>query len=531
MNKLFKFLLVIVLLASVKNIALAETTIHLDVTPCYNNSTNDADQKATPYCTILQSGIQNSWDWKWESSMGALLSSLNNLTGRTEKDADGNDVYYYWNWSLNSNSEFSALNKYELKQNDTITLTFTNSSDLVAPLNETTINFVIDSIKPIPEPTPTPDPVVTSAPVSHGGGGGYIKASLPVLKQIFNLKKALDFLTTQQKDDGSFGENLYTDWVALTLAGENFQAQTIKLIKYFEGQKLENPSLTDYERHAMALMALGLNPYNTNGENYINNIITSFDGKQFGDTNADNDDIFALIVLQNSGYSQNDKIIANDINFILSKQNTDGSWDGSVDMTGAAIEALASFKNTDPLLTSPLAGGEEITNALTKAENYLKQNQKDDGSWDENASSTAWAMEGILALGEKPEDWIKNPNTPIDYLATLQDTDGGIKDSDMQNRIWKTAYVVSALSGKTWNQAMQKFEKETAPKVVLIKKIPTEKKIPAVASIPKKIESNTAKQNTASVINAITPPPVATQTETLKKNWFMRLLNNIFGFN
>ena len=41
-------------------------------------------------------------------------------------------------------------------------------------------------------------------------------------------------------------------------------------------------------------------------------------------------------------------------------------------------------------------------------------------------------------------------NTPLDYLATIQDTDGGVKDSNMQNKIWETAYVTSALSGKTW---------------------------------------------------------------------------------
>ena len=158
---------------------------------------------------------------------------------------------------------------------------------------------------------------------------------------------------------------------------------------------LTNPSLTDYERRAMALMALGLNPYNTNGENYINDIVKSFDGQQFGDLNQDNDDIFALIVLQNAGYTQNDTMINNDINFILSKQDTDGSWDSSSpDMTGAAIEALATF-NQSP----------EVKSALAKAENFLEQTQKEDGSWNENASSTAWAIEGILAQNEKPSDW------------------------------------------------------------------------------------------------------------------------------
>jgi hypothetical protein len=296
----------------------------------------------------------------------------------------------------------------------------------------------------------------------------------------------------------------------LAFASVNNQDQTIKLIKYFGNSKIENASVTDYERHAMALMALGLNPYNTNSENYIEKITGSFDGKQFGDVNQDNDDIFALIVLQNAGYSQADKIINDDISFILGAQNANGSWDNSVDMTGAAMQALSAF--------SPNPGLEE---SLGKAEDFLKQNQKNNGGWNDNASSTAWALEGILALNEKPEDWIKNSNTPFDYLATIQDTDGGIKDASMTNKIWETAYVTSALSGKTWNQIMQKFEKPITPT-----KIEFTKKNTKIQKL--KLET------TASVINTITniPIPLATnQTETPapKKNWFARLLDNIFG--
>jgi hypothetical protein len=201
-------------------------------------------------------------------------------------------------------------------------------------------------------------------------------------------------------------------------------------------------------------------------------------------------------------------------------------------MTGATMETLASFKNTDPLLTSPLAGGGEISNSLIKAENYLRQNQKDDGSWNENASSTAWAIEGILAQGEKTGDWIKKGNSPIDYLATIQDTDGGlpaqtgIKDENIQNKIWETAYVISALSGKTWNQTMQTFKKEDLPKAI----VTTVKKTLAIAQTPKTTKPAIIidNQNTTSVINAITPLSTTTQTEAPKKNWFMRLLSNIF---
>ena len=94
-------------------------------------------------------------------------------------------------------------------------------------------------------------------------------------------------------------------------------------------------------------------------------------------------------------------------------------------MTGAGMEAL-SFLNAD----------EQVKNALTKAKEFLKQNQKNDGGFG-NVSSTAWAIEGILALSEKPENWIKNDNSPLDYLGINQDIDGGTKNDDKKVKFGK----------------------------------------------------------------------------------------------
>ncbi|MFA6257948.1 MAG: prenyltransferase/squalene oxidase repeat-containing protein [Candidatus Paceibacterota bacterium] len=377
--------------------------------------------------------------------------------------------------------------------------------DFYFPTEILTVTILPTSV-PEPEPDSIPEPVVTRS----SGGSRFVFTPIittPEPEPIFDLKKAFDFLTSQQKENGSFGEDLYTDWVALTLAPANYPEQISKLTKYLKETKIKNPSLTDYERHSMALMALGLNPYNTNGENYIEKIITSFDGTQFGDIHEDNDDIFALIVLQNAGYMITDKMINDDIAFVLKAQNENGSWDNSVDMTGAAIEALSVF--------SPSPGEGE---SLKKAREYLKQNQKENGGWG-NVSSTAWAMEGILALNEKVEDWKKGENTPLNYLATIQDVDGGMKNDNLNNKIWETAYVASVLSDKTWNQIMQKFEK---PKIETVEKI--------VVKNPRKfIKKETL---TATAINTTPSPSIPTQTEQKEipqKNWFAKLIDSIFS--
>lgn len=524
MNKYFKILFVIVLFFSF-SFVFADTTIHLDVNPCCNNSTNSCkseEKKATPYCAILDSKIPNGWDWTWESSMGALLNSFNGISGHSEKDETGADVYYYWNWSLNSGSELLALNKYELNTNDIITLTFSNSTEMIAPPNDTTINLIIDSIKPIAEPEPEITP-----PEHHSSGGGYI-IQKPIAKPIFDSKKAFDFISSQQKTDGSFGEEIYTDWTAIALASNpDYQDQKTKLAKYFSENKANNYQLlTDWERHSMALLALNLNPYNfypaiggVNGENYIEKITKSFDGVQFGDPAEINDDIFALIVLQNAGFNQDEKIITKTIDFIISKQKEDGSWDESIDLTGAGIEALVAFdKKTDPLPASPLAGGGAIANALIKAGKFIKE-KEENGNW-KNISSTAWALEGILASGENIQDFTK------EYFGENQDSDGGIKGDNLNNRLWQTAYVLTSLSGKTWNQIMQKIEKPT--EIISIRN-PLLKKINNSGPIKfkKKFEKFQKKTFPVEISN---PAPNLNLPAPKKQSWFRRFLNKIFGF-
>ncbi len=374
---------------------------------------------------------------------------------------------------------------------------------------------------------PTSPLSVTSAPVSSGGGSSSgsrslasRKIAIPTVlgvqtKISFDLEKGLAFLTSQQKENGSFEQEIYTDWGAVAVASIPNQdiIPVLKLVKYLSGNKSEGQLLTDYERHAMALMALGLNPYNTNGENYIAKIVSSFDGNQFGDVDEDNDDIFALIVLLNAGYDTKDTMANQSLKFILNRQKENGSWDESVDMTGAAMVALVAWQDD-----------EQVKNALTKALDFLKKVQKDNGGWNDSASSTAWAIGGLNALLEKPESFIKEGNTPLDYLATLQDTDGGVKNESLQNKIWETAYVVSALSGKTWNQILQKFEKSSATtEVSPVKVVKKEKpKDVAIVSEPQELAP--------SVVSDATEENKIEGKSAPQKSWFSILWDTVFGF-
>lgn len=444
-------------------------------------------------------------------SLGLFVAAINNIV------ADPNNQY----WAMYQNGNFanSGITLLPIVAGDTILFQLRDFSDNNLGDQVTLhINSLIPPTPTIPKGslglTTLPTPPTSTTPDINTPDTN-IPTPADISKPTFDISRAISFLLSEQKSDGSFGEDLYTDWAAVALAEGNNQEQVIKLIKYLDNTKIENALLTNYERHAMALMTLGLNPYDTNGENYIEKITSSFDGKQFGEINEDNDDIFALIVLQNAGYTINDKMISDDVSFVLNMQKNDGSWDESVDMTGCAIEALSAFNQND-----------QVKSALEKAGEFLKQNQKDNGGWNDNASSTAWALEGILAMNEKPENWkiFTNGETDgknaFDYLATLQNTDGGIKDENLNNRIWETAYVVSALSGKTWNQTMQSFEKPKGTGTVLGA---------SIKIAPKKVAVKPKIKNMATVINTVNLPSKSTQTEPTKRNWLMKILGNIFG--
>lgn len=282
------------------------------------------------------------------------------------------------------------------------------------------------------------------------GGGGSSSGGGGILPTTFDIPKALNYLSSVQDSSGSFGgSSLYTDWAAIAFgAGNVSNSSRTNLLSYMKANNTASSLLTDNERRSMALMSLGQNPYSFNGTDYITPIVNSFDGKQFGDSSIDNDDIFALIPLGCAGYTSNDSIITKDISFLLDKQQSNGSWDGSVDLTSAAVMALKTY--------SDVSG---VSTAISNAEKYLSSAQGPDGGWG-NVSSTSWATQAMNALGDS---WTKNGKSTADYFATQQMTDGAAlsQSEASQNRIWATSYAIPAVLGKPWSAIMQSVSKQS----------------------------------------------------------------------
>ncbi|MDD5590005.1 MAG: terpene cyclase/mutase family protein, partial [Candidatus Portnoybacteria bacterium] len=442
------------------------------------------------FCAISQFAPRAQWSWWGED---AFLDSVDGY----QNNADGNGVYWLWFDGLEYGQ--ASLNKSILQEGDDLLLVYGtnplmifmatttpqvgeileiridefgfdaawNASWLASASSTLSINgddiFLENGIYQLTISTTSPYLLAASkdgfigapaaiisakeaaleepAPKQSGGGGGGATV-LPV----FDFGKAVQFLIQNQSADGSFGPDLYTDWAAVALgAVGGYQNEKTRLKNFLLSDELQASVFMDYQRRAMALMSLGIDPYRGTSFNYIKKIIDSFDGKQFGNASYFNDDIFGILILLNAGYGSGDEKIISSLDHILSYQDDAGSF-GGIDLTAAAVQMLSLF-----------SGNEKTETAKTKAVAWLAAQQGSDGGFG-NSYATSWVIQAIVAADGDVSSWLKNGRYPLNYLGAGQIGDGGLENGlDINNRIWATAYAVAAALGKTWDEIMANF--------------------------------------------------------------------------
>ncbi|MBI2647825.1 MAG: terpene cyclase/mutase family protein, partial [Candidatus Wildermuthbacteria bacterium] len=245
----------------------------------------------------------------------------------------------------------------------------------------------------------------------------------PATPAAVRVEKAVEFLLSYQDGDGSFLQSQrLTDWAAIALGAHDSAGSAAGRVRSYLLVNPDPGSLpTDFERRAMALMALGVNPYNGTSTDYIAKIIAAFDGTQIGDPSLFNDDIFGLLVLLRAGYASADPVVSKTAEFIMSKQQADGSFIG-VDMTAAAIQALVLVQENPG-----------VAGALQKASAYLASNLGSDGGFAGSVASAAWAGQAMSALGSEA-------SMVRSYLAIKQAEDGGWAPREAAgSRVWETS--------------------------------------------------------------------------------------------
>jgi len=530
----------------------ATTTLidsQIEVIACSPNETGTTT--LTGYCAIKATGLNNAWssygdDYFLEGIQGATNDFVSNT---------------YWSWFSNESYGQTALTGHTLAPHEHLLLTLgimplkievstttatvsefgfddswngvwlpsasstvysdsesicTTSSLGLCTLTASTSDLVLYAVKShfatstskifaktdtitAPDPTPT-----------ETGSGGSSSPTPPPQKSVDGAG-AVSFLYSKQQSDGSFSNDLYTDWAALALSGTGETEQKRNLTAFILTKSPHPSSVTDYERHAMVLMAYGINPYSGTSINYISPIIEAFDGEQIGEKGLINDDIFALFPLLKVGYSTSDSMIETIALHIIRSQKENGSWNDSIDMTAAAIQALSQVQAVTGTPT-----------ALSKAKNYIVNKQESDGGFG-SVFSTAWVIQAIHALGEDPLTTKNNAGkNPLDSLAGLQAPDGGFEfESSAGTRIWSTSYALSGILGRTWSSLLSSFSKQEIPvtNTVPPASTNTQESTSTINVLPKeilKIETEEVKEYTRPLVQKAAT--VVTKTEPVKES-------------
>jgi hypothetical protein len=266
------------------------------------------------------------------------------------------------------------------------------------------------------------------------------------------------YLLAAQNSDGGFGASpgsgssqLYAGWAALGLAAAGDNPQDIahaghSLIGYIGSGLGSATDPGSVERTILVLHAAGISPYSFGGHNLVGAL--EHDIRPNGSVaNQVNWTAFVVLALRAAGTEPP----AATIGWIIRQQDSGGGFNFATrggtsdpDDTGSALEALAG------------TGGSAAAHARARAVRFLRAQQDGDGGFaslpgsGSNAQSTAFVVQGLLAVGVDPSTVRKHGASPLDYLRSLIAADGHVRYSrgTDQTPVWVTAEALMALDGK-----------------------------------------------------------------------------------
>jgi energy-coupling factor transport system substrate-specific component len=279
-----------------------------------------------------------------------------------------------------------------------------------------------------------------------------------------SLGPETSFLVGSQNSNGGFGgargqssSELYTAWAAMGLAAAGRGPAGVRRDGHSVLDALRSEASTlrgigDDERTTLAAHACGASAYSFAGRDLIAELMR---GRQRNNSFGGQVNLtaFAIIALRAAGHSPAFGPVRQAAGWIERQQNGDGGFSfgvrglpSDIDDTGAALQALAD-------------AGARDARVLRTGSAYLGRAQNPDGGYpqqpggESNAQSTAWAAQGLLAVGYNPNTFRgRGSRAPIGYLQTLVSPGGSVRYSrtGTQTPVWVTAQAMIALAGKTF---------------------------------------------------------------------------------
>lgn len=331
----------------------------------------------------------------------------------------------------------------------------------------------------------------------------FASAAIP---ETTSMLKGADYIRTQQQADGSYsgaiGQTMDAVF-ALRAAGFDPAKETIGAVSpadYLKAKAATETAVPVLAKAALTAKALGLDPKNTGGVDLITKASAAYDSASGAFASDDFSQSIVMLGLACTGNT----VPAGAGTALAANQIADGGGWGfggfaDPDTTAIAIQAL-------------LATGTPKTDAaVTKAVAYLHASQGSDGGWGfdptaSNASSTAYVVQALLALGENPEStgWQKGGVSPVAFLLSQQETDGSFKGFDPA---FSTNQVLPALAGRTFCNAAETAITRTRPAVTPTA-TPTQPSPTTTATTPP--ATPTAPATTAPATTTAAPRPPST---------------------
>jgi uncharacterized membrane protein len=279
-----------------------------------------------------------------------------------------------------------------------------------------------------------------------------------------SLSPELSFLSSAQNGDGGFGgargqssSELYTAWSAMGLAAAGRDPANVRRDGHSVCDSLRAEAATldglgDAERTILAAHACGVSAYSFAGRDLVAEVLR---GRESDNSFEHLVDLtaFAIFALRAVGHSPGFAPIRDAAGWIERQQNSDGGFgfgehgsSSDVDDTGTVLQALVD-------------AGAHNAHVLDAATDYLIRSQNLDGGFpqqyggESNAQSTAWAVQGLIAVGRNLGTVRRHGSrSPIGYLESLVAPGGSIRYSrtSAQAPVWVTAQALIALAGKTF---------------------------------------------------------------------------------
>jgi Prenyltransferase and squalene oxidase repeat len=264
---------------------------------------------------------------------------------------------------------------------------------------------------------------------------------------------AAAWLDTAQNEDGGFGDEPgaasgqeMTGWAMLGLEAAGVNPQDVvsgkgrSPVDYLQSQVASIQSPGDLARTILALEGARVEPREFGGRNLVAALLAKR-RKDGSYEDWPNSTAYAVLALRSAGIAN----VADSLEWLRGVQNEDGGWGDTAgspsnpDGTGAVLQALSPSSQ-----------------AAQEGVGYLRQVQQPGGGFRLggngalNTQSTAWAVEGLLAVGANPAEFKRGGKSALDYLEANQDPDGHYRYSSKsdQTPVWVTGQVLVATSKK-----------------------------------------------------------------------------------